>query len=125
MANSLRSHQLDVYGAWLHLATTEQAWRKLRRRLPSLDKEPPDSQGAVSFTVETSENGKHTAHLPIWLNTTAVDAQAELVDLIAHESTHAAAALLDHIGQEYDGGSEALAYLVGFIAAWLWDGCMT
>lgn len=68
-----RSHQLDIYGAWLHLATDRKAWRKLRRRIDSLP------------TLE-------------------------------------AGMLLDHIGQEYDGESEALAYLVGFVAAWLHEG---
>lgn len=43
--------------------------------------------------------------------------------IAAHEATHAAGMLLDHIGQDYDGESEALAYLVGFIAAFVWGVC--
>ena len=57
----------------------------------------------------------------MWLDLKATEAGSDLVDLVAHEAAHAAGALLDHIGQAYDGNSEAFAYLVGFIAGWLWE----
>ena len=117
-----RSHQLDIYGGWLHCATTPKQWRALRRQLPSLA-EDPGGQGAVSLTLHEADNGLVTPHLAVWLDLKATGDGADLVELIAHEAFHAGGALLDHIGQAYDGDSEALAYLVGFIAAWLWQAC--
>lgn len=117
-----RSHQLDIYGAWIHCATTPKQWRALRRRLPSLDKKP-NAQGSVSLTLHETDSGRVIPHLTIWLDLNAAEDGADLVDLVAHEATHAAGSLLDHVGQAYDGSSEALAYLVGFIAAWLWTSC--
>jgi len=39
-------------------------------------------------------------------------------EYIAHESTHAAAAILEYIGHKHVGGDdEALAYLVGFLSS--------
>lgn len=118
-----RSHQLDIYGAWIHVATDRKAWRSLRRRLPSLDKDP-GALGAFSITLHEAPSGKVTPHLSVWLDINACDDKTELVDTIAHEATHAAVALLDHIGQAYDSdNSEALAYLIGWISGWLWEAC--
>lgn len=117
----LRSHKLDIYGAWLHVATDTKSYRAMRKRLPSLDKDP-EAHGAVSITLHTGENGKVTPHLSVWLDLAATEDHADLVNLISHEATHVAVALLDHIGQGYDSdSSEALAYLVGFVSEWLWQ----
>ena len=43
---------------------------------------------------------------------------AELVDTCAHEATHAALAIHKHAGATPDG--EPLAYLTGWLTAWLW-----
>lgn len=120
----LRSHQLDIYGAWLHLATDEKSWRSMRKRLPSLDKEVPGASGSVSLTLHTATNGRVTPHLSIYVDVPGHNDQRDLLDTIAHEATHAGTALLDHIGQEYDStNGEALAYLVGWITGWVWEGC--
>jgi hypothetical protein len=114
------SHQLDIYGAWLHVATDRRAWVALRRKINSLDADP-GAMGHTSLEVDTHDR-KNTPHVVMYLDMAATDTQAELVDLIAHEATHAAAGLLDHLGQK-PGDSEALAYLVGFIAAFAWGVC--
>lgn len=114
-----RSHQLDIYGAWLHLATDRKAWRKLRRRIDSLPTLEPGMLGLTSRDI--GDDG--SVNLSVFID---VKVQAGnpvgLTEILAHESAHAAGMLLDHIGQEYDGESEALAYLVGFVAAWLHEG---
>jgi hypothetical protein len=116
------SHQLDIYGAWLHVATDRKAWRALRHKLPTLEKEPA-AAGRVDLTIHTADSGRDTPHVSIWIDVSQATDQADLVDTIAHESAHAAGAVLDHVGQAYDANSEALAYLVGWIAGWLWRAC--
>lgn len=115
-----RSHQLDVYGAWFHLVTDGRGWAIMRRQLPSLG-ERPDAQGAVCLTLHTLPKGKTIPHVTVYLQVDSCEEQRDLVDLVAHESIHAAASLLDHFGERYDGNSEALAYLTGWVAGWLWD----
>jgi hypothetical protein len=110
-----RSHLLDVYDCWLHVATTEQDWAKLAKRYGLADL---DSTGVcVLFVDSTKANQPHVA---LYIEAEATERRR--VDLVTHEATHAAAQILDHIGQRADRhDSEALAYLAGFIAGWLWE----
>lgn len=111
------SYHLGVYGATLHVATTRKAMTALRRKY---DLAKPDSMGASYLTIDTKAN--NAIHLIVWLDGDAVDDDAERVDLIAHESVHTAAQLLDHIGQATTThDSEALAYLTGWVAARVWE----
>lgn len=119
----LRSHQLDIYGAWLHLATDSKSYKAMRRRLPSLEKQAPEAAGSVTLVLHIAPSGLTTPHLAIWIDPAQAETPVDLIETTAHEATHAATALLDHIGQGYDGGSEALAYLVGWITGWLWEAC--
>lgn len=117
--SKVRSHQLDIYGAWLHLATTPKQWRRHGDLIDSL-RETAD--GALGFTSRdvTDDGG---IHLSVYIDARRLaDNEVGLTEIIAHEAAHAAGMLLDHIGQDYDGESEALAYLVGFIAAWIRSG---
>lgn len=116
------SHQLDVYGCWIHLATDRRAWSTLRRRVKSLDPKPSDAAGAVTYTKFSSDAGRHVQHYVVWINLAAVFDDHDLLDTVAHEACHVSATLLEHIGQP-GGDSEALAYLVGWITVWLWKGC--
>lgn len=110
------SHHLGVYGATLHVATTRKAMTSLRRKF---ELAKPDSLGASYLTVDTKAN--NAVHLIVWLDGASVD-DVELVDLVAHESVHTAAQLLDHIGQATTThDSEALAYLTGWVAAKVWE----
>ena len=117
----LRHHQLDIYGVWLHSATTHKSWRKLRKDLASL---PEIEDGALGTTSrDLTDDG--AVHISVFIDAARlVDNPQGLVEILAHEAAHAAGMLLDHIGQEYDGESEALAYLVGFIAAWVCEPCI-
>lgn len=110
-----RSHRLDIYGARLHVATTNAQMGRLAKRFDLGD---PDSIGATYLSIDTQSN---EPHLTVWIDTAKVQG-ADLVDTIAHEAVHAAAQLLDHIGQRVDRhDSEALAYLTGWIAARCWE----
>lgn len=110
------SHHLGIYGAHLHVATTRDQMKALRRKY---DLSKPGSIGASYLTVDTQAN--NAIHLTVWLDGDSLDG-ADLVDTIAHESVHAAAQLLDHIGQAANGhDSEALAYLAGWVAARVWE----
>lgn len=107
-----RSHLLDIYGIWIHLATDPRQWRSLQRHFTS----PEDVPTVLGFAgwrdgdiVLFVDLGAHTG-----------DTLA-LVDTVAHEATHAAGAILDHVGEQYDGTSEALAYLVGWLTKWVWQ----
>lgn len=117
---SRRQHVLDVYDAELHLATTERQWAALVRRFEgALAAEDIASVGACAFTVDTS----WTPHLVFWLHADLIgDNALGMVTTCAHEAAHGAAMLLDHVGQSYDGKSEALAYLVGWLTRWLIEG---
>jgi hypothetical protein len=114
----LRHYQLDIYGVWLHSATTRKAWRKLRNQIDSL---PRITDGALGFTSRDVEDGGDV-HISLFIDAARlVDNPQGLTEILAHEAAHAGCMLLDHIDQEYDGQSEAMAYLVGFIAAWTWE----
>jgi len=113
----VRSYQMDIYGAWLHLATDRRGWGTLRRRFENVP--PADAIGFTSFVVK-----RDGVHICMFLDMGILDGNnVGLVEMLTHEATHASTMLLDHIGEEYNGQSEALAYLTGFIAAWLWIGC--
>lgn len=111
-----RDHSLGIYGAHLHVATTRKQMTRLRRRY-GLAK--PEAMGASYLTVDTDAG--NAPHLTVWVDGDRLDG-AEMVDTIAHEAVHAAAQLLDHIGQAADRhDSEALAYLTGWVAARVWE----
>lgn len=113
------SKQLDIYGVWLHITTDRKGWTRLCKRIDSLDKEPI-GLGYTSRDVEDDGN----IHISMYIDAAKhVGNPQGLVEILAHEAAHAAGMLLDFLGQEYDGQSEAFAYLVGFIAATAWDVC--
>lgn len=116
-----RSHHLDIYDCWLHLATTPKEWRRLQREYDLTD--DIDCAGHAQLFVDT-EHGNQP-HVALWINPAAAKDQRALLDTIAHEATHTAAQLLDHIGQRTDRhDSEALAYLVGWVASWVYEAVM-
>lgn len=108
---------LDIYPARLHLITSGKQWKRHHRDLPMHQPDAPDSAGLTATTLDT-----HAAvlHVTVWVDTAWHDRHGHSTDDTAiHEAVHAGGAILDHFGQSYDGQSEALAYLVDWIARWL------
>jgi hypothetical protein len=117
---SVAHHTLDVYGAELHLATTKRDWATLRRRLDFLDKAAPAAAGFAQFaTFHPKGTGLVVPHLVLFVDVKAHATQLELIDTCAHEASHAAGQLLDHIGHDIRGTDEPHAYLVGWLTRWL------
>lgn len=117
-----RSHSLDIYGADIYLATTKRDWSVLRRKVKSLDAKAPDSAGQATFATFQPNSGGLTVPVVIfWLDVKEHKTTVELIDTCAHEATHAAAALFEHIGHAPAANDEPHAYLVGWLTAWLWE----
>lgn len=111
---SVVNHQLDIYGVWLHLALTRHEWATLRRRHAKL---PPIASYGLSSLVQDDDD----AHLCLYVAADKLAGNPQgLTEILAHEAAHGAGMILDFIDQEYDGQSEAHAYLVGYLAAWMW-----
>lgn len=119
-----RHTTIQIYGAELYLATDLSQWKALRRKIDSLE-EDPGGVGATSLDMQDHDlDPMNTAHVSVYIDkATLAEDGAALVNTCAHEATHAAALLLDHLGQQ-GGNSEALAYLVGWVTEWLWEGCL-
>lgn len=117
-------HFLEVYGLHLHLATDVKAWRKLNKRVSdSLHTKKPDASGLVEIGTFTTQRGMHMPHVYIFINVGAHEDIEGLVDTIAHEASHAAGAIAEHIGHPIAPVDEPVAYLVGWITRWLYIHC--
>lgn len=116
-------HLLDVYDTHLHCATNKRAWATLRRRYPGLVEATPESAGLCRVaTWHPKDGGMHEFHLVLWINLAQHKTEHELIDTCAHEATHAALSVMDHIGHDSRGtNDEPVAYLVGWITRWLWN----
>lgn len=111
---SFVEHTLDVYGVKLHLARDGRQWAAIRKsRMPGLEKTPD----AVGYTEMHAQDGLVDFAILIPRNLTEQDR----VNVCAHEATHVGAQILDMADATYDGLSEPLAYLIGWLTAWLWE----
>lgn len=109
---------VEPYGATLHLATSKKQWKRLSKTYAGgLHKSGRQALG--SSTLLLSERGD--AVLVVWVDVRAHRDARELMRTAVHEAVHASAALLEQVHQPYDSTSEALAYLVDWMSAWLWD----
>lgn len=120
----IRRTTIEPYGSELVLVTTQAALDRVCR---SLSDEWPvwESEGLCAEFSGEGPGGRSRHVLVVAIDERRLlDPDSEPCDaaqLIAHEATHAAGLLLDHIGQPYDGASEAHAYLVGWIVRWVWQ----
>lgn len=116
---TVRHSRIEPYGVPVHLATDQAGWDRLRRRYKGALRETPRALGS---TDSLDHERGYQWQIVVWIDTAAhPDAHSAMLTAV-HEAVHAAAMTLDHVGQPYDGGSEALAYLVEWITGWLWDG---
>lgn len=113
------STRVDPYDARLHYATTPDQWTALDRRFHLERPDPPNSMGETSQVTDTRLG---RAHVIVWVDLPTHREHltpAALLSTVVHEAYHAACGLLDHLGQDLDGSSEAAAYLVDWTATWL------
>lgn len=108
------SHQMDVYSCWLHLATDKQAARTLARRYEQDYSAIIDGSGTSTDVHDVVENVRHYI---IWLDPT-ISTERRRIETIAHEASHVAGWIVGQCGLE---GTEARAYLVGWISQWIWE----
>lgn len=107
----IREHVLDVYEVRLVLASTPKDVKKLRRRYgDQIDHAAFDGMGSTS-TLEGSND--------IVIYVDGSQPRLKMVNTVAHEAYHAAGFILDSVGQPFDPGTEAMAWLVGWLAEWI------
>jgi hypothetical protein len=120
------THVLDVYGVELHLATTVREWKKLRKRVSFLQRDPA-AVGLTQFARwEPADGGRSTPIVAFWISQHIDDDLRFLVETCAHEANHAASLILTnalHDVRGDDGIDEPTAYLAGWIAGWLFHHC--
>ena len=116
---TLREHRLDVYPVTLHAAYSRDEWAALRDTIDSLPES--EARGVTSRDALPDEHGDDACHVSILIQT--LYGPRDVIDSIAHEAVHAAGAILEYVGEDnIKPWSEPHAYLVGFIASWLWEG---
>lgn len=109
-------HQLDVYGAWLHVTRSKKQWRAWRKELHL---ELPRKIESLGLTTRATDPRDGLMHFCVFIDKRLSD--TGLVEIVAHEATHMAGLLLDAIDTSYDGLSEPHAYLVGWATAFIWE----
>ena len=114
-------HRLDIYNAALFLATTKKQWKTLAKHIDFLDKNKPDSAGQVSFATWCPNKGINEPVAVIWIDTKHHTNPGELIDTCAHEASHAAGRILEHIGHQIPATDEPHAYLTGWLTRWIWE----
>jgi hypothetical protein len=118
---SYAEHRLDVYGTALFLATTKKQWRAIAKRLEFVPKHVPQCSGQATFAVWEPDNGNSEPVVVLWINTADHTSTGELIDTCAHEASHAAGRILEHIGHPIPATDEPHAYLIGWLTRWIWE----
>jgi hypothetical protein len=115
----VRSKQLDVFPAYLYDARSKKDVKRHWKLVESDDEMPC----ALGYT-RMDQHSSGTLHVLVYINEKALSkSEAPAVDLVktyCHEAVHAAAMILEHVGESRDG--ETMAYLVEFIFGWLMEG---
>lgn len=118
------SHNLDIYGAILHLCTRKRQLERLQEDMPGADPWRSDATGLTTSLVEIGPPNLH--HVVIFVDTLSMgEDTAMMVNTIAHEAAHAAGFILNHVGagatlSTTTDAAEHVAYLIGWIAEWVW-----
>jgi len=108
------STRIDPYDARLYYATTADEWARIHKQFGQGLDVPP----AIGLTARVWDSKTGRTHMIVWINAAEHPSADALVNTITHEGYHAAAGLLEALGQKLDE-SEAVAYLVDWITTWL------
>lgn len=116
------SHYLDIYDCWLHVTTNARQLATLRRKYPQIPKRDDGAFGGTISFRESPTDACDVNHYVIDLDIKAHRGnQGELLNTVAHEAAHTSCHILDAAGAGYDGDSEPLAWLVGWVVRWVWE----
>jgi len=113
-----RAKRLDPYGVQLHLSFDEEEWKRIGRFYHLNDWE--DGPEGGGRTEDSWDDVMNVYHVIVYVELVK-RTDAYIINTISHEAVHAAGMVLSHSGQDYDGMTEAFAYLVGFIAEYVWE----
>ena len=108
------STRIDPYDARLYYATTAAEWARIRKQFG----QGIDMPTSIGLTGRTWDSKTGRTRMIVWVDVAKHSRADELINTIAHEGYHAAAGLLEGLGQSLDEG-EAVAYLVDWITGWL------
>ena len=112
MPYPVRSTTVNPYGAHLRLALDADGYRKA-------DLTGETDSGSVGAAKLIVDRQTHRPTLLIYIEVDHYQGNPiGLIGCIVHEATHAAGMLMEHIGDEITGTTEAYAYLVEWIATW-------
>lgn len=115
-------HRLDIYGTALFLASTKKDWKKLAKRVTFVGKQAPEASGQVSSAAWIPDKRGNSIHtVVIWIDAKNHTDPGELIDTCAHEASHAAGRIVEHIGHMMPATDEPHAYLCGWLTRWIWE----
>ena len=117
MSFKVSSTTIIPYGGSMHLVTSKKAALAISDAFGGI----PDFDGSTLGTTATCV-GQDSGHFAlVFVVGTRSAKSAALVDTCAHEAAHGAAAIAEHFRLDVsDPGAEHYAYLLGYIAGWLW-----
>lgn len=113
------SHQMDVYSAWIHFARSRSEWKQIRKSTGL----PVGKIRSIGLTEKFIDVESGLLQFCVFIDVKSQNPR-EVAEVCGHEAAHLAGLLLDHVGTDYDGQSETLAYLIGWATGWLWAGCL-
>lgn len=111
---------IEPWGYELHAAYTPEQWAHAAKTFGLED--DPGSQGRTDhFTHNPTDPAiPQTQVWLVWINAAQDQYPAARANVIAHEATHVAMMLLEHVGTRHLN-DETTAYLIGWITQWLWE----
>lgn len=117
MSRGPAQHRLDIFGSTIWAAATPKQLGKVGARggPPDLD-----NRGCAGMTFSQVCGTAH--HVVVYVDAIHHLTAGGLVNTCAHEASHVADAVFEHIEEEAPG-AETRAYLVGWVTQWLIDHC--
>jgi hypothetical protein len=112
-----RHHLLDVWATTVWCAATPKQLRKVGRRGGPSDL---DARGCAGMTFSQVCGTAH--HVVVYIDAKHHLTGGGLVNTCAHEASHVADAIFEHVEEETPG-DETRAYLVGWVAQWVLEHC--
>ena len=111
---SYEHRTLDIYGIDVYFARDKRQWGALRRKYKGL---PAVNTAGMTACVETGG----IFELAFYIDVPGHDEPYHLINTCAHEATHGALYIFEHIHQETQDSHEPFAYLTGWLTQWLWE----